>query len=353
MNPSRQSDTEALRSDIDQTRNKMDDTIDALGSRFQPRHLLDEVLGFFRRHEGEAQGKLSQVRESISHSSEAAMHTVVDTIKKNPLPLLVIGAGVGWMIYSSRQSHAADYDYDEYSYDPDAHIDRPLEYPGGLESSASAWGGQGESKYGQMKEGVSSKLSHATDEARRKMEDLRHTAGDKLESARHRASELGDRVKERTGEAYSRTRERVADTAEQHPLELGLVCLAAGLVAGLLVPTSDAVNRTIGDKADRFRARTREAGHEMLEKGKRVADAAVSAVKDEAEAQGLTPDHLREKAAAVADRGAEAGKQTAREQGLAGNPSGSASPGKPPGDSPLVAPSSTTPHDPTVARPVV
>ena len=352
MNQSAQSDTEALRSDINQTRNKMDDTIDALGSRFQPRHLLDELLGFFRRHEGQAQDKLSHARETISHTSEAAMHTLVDTIKKNPLPLLVIGAGVGWMIYSNRQANAMDYDYDDYSYDPDAHIDRPLEYPSTLGGSASGWREETESKYGQMKEGVANKLSHATDEARRKMDDLRHAAGDKLESARHRASELGGRVKERTGEAYSRTRERVADTAEQHPLELGLVCLAAGLVAGLLIPTADAVNRTIGDKADRLRDRTREAGHEMLEKGKRVADAAVSAVKDEAEAQGLTPEHLREKAAAVADRGTEAGKQTAREQGLTANPAPSKSPGEPPGDSPLVAPSSTS-SDPTVARPAV
>ncbi len=346
MNQSRQSDTEALRSDIDQTRNKMDDTIDALGSRFQPRHMLDELLGFFRRHEGQAQGKLNEVRESISHSSEAAMHTVVDTIKKNPLPLLVIGAGVGWMIYSSRQSNARDYDYDRYSYDPNAHTDRPLEYPGGLSSSAGGWREDAESKYDQMKEGVASKLSHATDEARHKMEDLRHAAGDKLESARQRASQLGDRVKDRTSEAYSRTRDRVVETAEQHPLELGLVCLAAGLVAGLLIPTADAVNRSIGDKADRLRDRTREAGHEMLEKGKRVADAAVSAVKEEAEAQGLTPDHLREKVAAVADSGTEAGKQTAREQGLSSS-SHSSSGTKPEGSS------SSSPNEPNVARPAV
>lgn len=352
MNQSSQSDTDALRSDIDQTRHKMDDTIDALGNRFQPRHLLDELLGFFRRHEGEAQSKLTHARESITHSSEAAMHTLVDTIKKNPLPLLVIGAGVGWMIYSNRQSNAARYNYDRYSYDPDAHIDRPLEYPPNMGNPVGEWRGEAESKYGQMKEGVADKLSHATDEARRKMEDFRHTAGDKLESARHRASELSDRVKERTGEAYSRTRERVVDTAEQHPLELGLVCLAAGLVTGLLLPTADVVNRTIGEKADRLRERTREAGHEMLEKGKRVADAAVSAVKEEAEAQGLTPEHLREKAALVADRGAEAGKQTAREEGLTTNLSQSGVPGnKPQGSSQGSA--SSSPSDPTVARPAV
>ena len=62
----------------------------------------------------------------------------------------------------------------------------------------------------------------------------------------------------------------------------------------------------------------------MLEKGKRVARAAVDAVKDEAQAQGLTPERLRDKAAAVAERGKEVAQNAAQQEGL-GNPSGSQS----------------------------
>ncbi|MEO5957973.1 MAG: hypothetical protein ABIZ49_02060, partial [Opitutaceae bacterium] len=130
------------------------------------------------------------------------------------------------------------------------------------------------------------------------------------------AGEMGQRVKEGTREAYVRTRERVVTTADQHPIEVGLASLAAGLIAGLLLPTPNVVNRTIGPAADRMRARTREAGAEMLEKGKRVAQAAVGAVKAEAQAQGLTPERLREKANAVAERATEAGKQSAQREGL-------------------------------------
>jgi len=31
------------------------------------------------------------------------MHAVVDTVKQNPMPALLIGAGVAWMIYESRR----------------------------------------------------------------------------------------------------------------------------------------------------------------------------------------------------------------------------------------------------------
>ena len=84
----------------------------------------------------------------------------------------------------------------------------------------------------------------------------------------------------------------------------------------------------------------------MLEKGKRVAQAAAGAVKEEAEAQGLTPERLRDQAATIAERARTAGKETAEREGLTpdtmgktGN-SGSGSQG-------------TSGSDPSVARPAV
>lgn len=360
MNPSPDQGTEALRSDIDVTRRRMDDTIDALGSRMRPRHLLDEFLGFLRRSDHNGSSNISNMREKVSQGADTAMHAVADTIKKNPMPAALIGAGIAWMIYESRRNRSDDEMYEmEYvagiQYDPDVHIDRPLDYPGGTAVSEAGWSDQGGSKLGNMKEklgeraaGAKEKLSRASETARQKMGGLGQSASEKLEAARHRATEMSARVKERTGAAYSRTRQRVAQTSEQHPLELGLVCLAAGFIAGLALPTSRAVNRTLGPAADRLRDRARERGREMLEKGRHVAGAAVSAVKEEAESQGLTPDRLRESVASVADRAKNAGKETARQEGLA--------PGegeRQTGTSPEGNQSGSQMNDPTVARPAV
>jgi hypothetical protein len=105
--------------------------------------------------------------------------------------------------------------------------------------------------------------------------------------------------------------------------------------------TPNAVNRKLGPAADRLRQRTREAGTEMLEKGKRVAQAAATAVKEEAQAQGLTPERLREKAGAVADRAREAGEESARREGLT------------PGGETNQNPSSAPGSDPSIARPAL
>jgi ElaB/YqjD/DUF883 family membrane-anchored ribosome-binding protein len=207
------------------------------------------------------------------------------------------------------------------------HYDRPLEYPNSLQGTEGEWSDQGGSKLGQMKdkiadkasgaaETVKDKLASAGETAREKAGALKERAGEKLQAVKQRMGETTARVRDNTRQVYSRTRERVVTTADQHPLEVGLVALAAGVLVGLALPTPAPVNRTVGDAADRLRDRTRAAGSEMLEKGKRVARAAVDAVKEEAQAQGLTAEAMRNKAAAIADRGQQAGQEAAKQEGL-------------------------------------
>ena len=336
MNPQRDTDTEAIRSDIDQTRRRMDDTMDALGNRLQGRHLLDEIVGFFRRRESNGDGTITRAREKISQSTSTAVHAVADTIKANPLPALLIGAGVAWMIYESRRDRSSETeDYragfasDDLQYDPDLHYDRPLEYPSA--TTGENWSeNQGESKLQHAKDALKQKAASAKETVKEKMSTLGDRTREKAGQLRARAGELGSEVKDRTRQAYAKTRDSVVSTADRHPLEVGLTCLAVGVLAGLLIPTPSPVNRTIGPAADRLRQRTRETGAEMLEKGKRVARAAADAVKHEAEAQGLTPDRLRNEARNIGERAGEAAKDAARREGL--TPSrDTASPGAQPG----------------------
>ena len=337
MNHSPDKDTNAIRSDIEETRRRMDNTMDALGDRMQPRHLLDEVLGFLRgSNDGDGEDRLTQVREKVSQSATTAMHSVVDAVKENPMPALLIGAGVAWMIYESRRPksngsgdgsyYGFDREGDPLRYDPNTHYDRPLQYPSGYTESEG--GAEHPSKLGELKDKVSEtagaaaeqvkeKFSQAGDAVREKAGDLRQRAGEKFDAAKQRAGEMASRAKQGTRAAYTKTRDTVVDTADRHPLEVGLAALAGGLIAGLLLPTPNAVNRTVGPTADRLRHRARAAGSEMLQKGKRVAETAVSAVKEEAEAQGLTPDRLRAQANAIGEHGKTTTETAARQEGLA------------------------------------
>lgn len=330
MNDSAKNETETIRTDIDITRRRMDDTMDALGDRLQPRHLLDELLGFLRSNSSDGESRIKHLGQRVGQSCNTAMHSVVDSVKQNPMPAVLIGAGVAWMIYSSRRNHSQNQDWEDYSgsdaarrYDPDTHFDRPLDYPAGTEN-AGGWSGQGNygsgasetSGFGEVKTSLGGKASAAADQVKGKLSQAGEAARERMGALRDKAGEMTGRLREGTRETYARTRERVSTTAGQHPLEVGLVALAAGLIAGLAVPTPNVINRSVGATADRLRERTREAGNEMFEKGKRVAQAAVSAVTDEAQAQGLTAERLREKAAAVAEKAKDAGQQAASREGI-------------------------------------
>src|ERR1043166_4172936 len=93
-------ETDAIRSEIDTTRRRMDQTIDALGQRLKGRHLLDEVIGFFRPKDGSSAAiEGDTMMEKIKDSAGSAANAVVDTVKRNPIPTVLIGAGVAWAVY--------------------------------------------------------------------------------------------------------------------------------------------------------------------------------------------------------------------------------------------------------------
>ncbi len=370
MNPKPIPETEAIRSDIEMTRRRMDETINALGERVQGRHLLDEAIGFFRHNSDTASAKASQVRDKLSatagkvsdqlsDAAGTATHAVIDTVKNNPLPILMITAGAAWLAYSATRGRKADVEEDledSDRYDPDTHYDRPLDYTGGMttegaDTSESSGSGdmtdEASSKFAQLKD----KAGEATDQMKEKFSQFSDAARDKLQSAkerasefgshvRDRASELGSQVQDRTREMYAKSRDRVKETADTHPLEVGLGCLAVGVLIGLAIPTPEPVNRFAGPTVDRLRNRTKDAGRDMLEKGKRVVRAATSAAKQEAESQGLSLDRLSQSGEAVAERAGEAAEDTAHEEGLTSGSSENERAG-------------ADPADPSAARPAM
>ncbi len=293
MNPA-PDDTHALRSEIDTTRRRMDDTLGALGERLQGRHLVDEVLGFLRHNSEQSRA----IGQKITQTATTTMNSVTDTLKANPVPALLIGAGVGWMIYQNRRaspSNGYDMRFDDEGYplpdDPDAEAfyDRPLDYPasGAAPASSFADGGESTSKIGHAAHQVAEKASQATQHVKQRLGAATEGLRDRSHAVGEHARQLGSRVQERARVTYQRSRERVASTAHEHPLELGLACLAVGVIAGLALRTPARLDRALGPSVDRLKDRTREAGGELLHKGQRVAQAAAEAAKEEARSQGL------------------------------------------------------------------
>lgn len=330
-----------LRSEINTTRQRMDETIDAISSRLKGRHLLDEAIGFIRRSAANGDSaklreKAGDLREKAGESAGAAVHAMVDTVKAHPLPALLIGAGVGWLLYEKSRASRPE----EPDYDPDYDARHEAGHPTGWEEDVPY--DYPPAEYEQPPTGLPGSEGFYEEggpesQARRRLSRMKERLSGKAAAARERGRERTHAATERLQSGYSSTRHRVASTVEDRPLETGIACLALGVIAGLLTPVPRAVSERAGPAARRLREKARESGREWMGRGRHVAEAALAAAREEAESQGLTPGAMGQKARSVADRAKGAAAETAREEGV--EPSGSAPGGSPPpGSSPSSMP---------------
>ncbi|HEX2861894.1 MAG TPA: DUF3618 domain-containing protein [Lacunisphaera sp.] len=275
-------DPAAIRREIEATRRRMDDTIQAIGQRFQGRHLVDEALHLIRIQQ--ENGNMTQLRNKLSDSADSAYHAVVDTVKAHPVPTALVGAGLAWLIFEKTRARRdnGEHENDVYrsgfygdnfgSTSPSFHDDNP-DREEMFSSSEPGVMQDVRQKAGEVVENLKTGAAH-----------LRERTRQVTQSAGERARNISRQAGQQTQELYRRGRERVVSTVVTHPLESGLVCLAVGFLAGLALPTSTRLRHAVAPGAQALRARAQD----VMERGKRVVRSAADAAKEEAETQGLT-----------------------------------------------------------------
>lgn len=314
----------------------MDDTIDALASRLEGRHVVDELLGYFRsrRSNGEHNGNGRHIREQAAESAGAITHAVVDGIRRHPLPAALIGSGIAWIIYENRRRSEEERYYDELLLVEEEFPEQGMIFEGeynveedygrsGFEGEEHASGsrlGRAKDKLKTSAESAAKRSAHLgqrvksrASAARYRMEDAASPLAERtrggMSAARERARRARRRMRETAGNAGRRSREEI----DRHPLEAGLLSLAGGLIAGLLTPNPRKLDEWAGPAARDLKEQARDRAGEMVERGKRVASVAARTAQEEAAAEGLTPDALKRKAEAVVEETKEAAQESARQ----------------------------------------
>jgi len=75
-----------LEQDIEQTRARLDRTIDRIQDRLSPASIVDEMLG------------------TVRHSPASGLYDgALAAVRRNPVPVMLIVAGVGWLIHRMAQ----------------------------------------------------------------------------------------------------------------------------------------------------------------------------------------------------------------------------------------------------------
>ena len=92
--------TREIRQEIEQTREDMSETIDAIQEKLRPRNIVAQATSSVRSAASE---KVRDMREMASTAGEAAG----DTARQNPIPMAMMGLGAAWMMMNRSSSERA------------------------------------------------------------------------------------------------------------------------------------------------------------------------------------------------------------------------------------------------------
>jgi hypothetical protein len=248
-----------IEQDIARTRAELSETLDAIERKLAPRHLLEKGVDMLR---GSMDGDVGRVGE---------------TLRANPLPLALIGAGVGWLLLSRGGSDMTNQ----------------------VSGEGRALGGNGaESR--ERAGGLLDRVKRVASAPVAAAEAAYEYARPKIEQTVERTAQYASEVKSRgaggyadqagqyAGEASRQLRNaghQVSRAMDQHPLAVGALALAAGAALALLLPSSRLEDRYLGKTRDRLLDEARELGREALDRSQEIAgvaaDAASQAVRRE------------------------------------------------------------------------
>jgi hypothetical protein len=263
--------TTELEIEAEQTRRRVSGLMDELKARIAPDKVVEEVMDY--------------AATGLRGAANEVARNIADKAQRNPLPFLLIGAGIAWMIASERRRRAggdampaAGMPHGADSMPrPQSAPESPSIADRGLRQVASAASGAVESASGGL---------HAvTDKAKAGLGRAEEFAAGTYVGAQHAA--------ESAANAGQSAMVKARDLVEQQPLVAAGVGLAIGAALGAAFPTTEPENRLMGATADEAKTLAREGVSEGAERVKTAAEHVVDAVTDtiseEARKQGLMP----------------------------------------------------------------
>jgi ElaB/YqjD/DUF883 family membrane-anchored ribosome-binding protein len=281
--PADERSPQEIEREIERTRERMSDNIDALGDKLSPDNLKQQAKDAIA-------GKAQDVVANVGDHARQTGSRVVEFITENPLPVAAVTLGAIWLFTMRKGSQG------EVSGDRMARF---------------AYTGPERREIGRP--GLGRRLMD-------RAESVRHTVGDKAHHASERAGELTHEVQERAGELGSSAKERARDARgglermmHENPLALAAGAAVIGLALGMLIPETEPERRALGPTrdqladrvstvADRVKDAAVEAGREVKDTLQEQVSAAAPGVKSTLEdAAANVKDQIKESAGRVAE----------------------------------------------------
>lgn len=301
----------AIERDVERTRARLSGKLEALRDRMSPQQVVEDLMDYARG--GEMMGAISQ------------------SVKANPMPLLLIGAGIGWLMMtgqargddskrsalSSRDGKMPGHGSGRLRGGGDGRHEARMRSQGmhpygvgpqGIDYERDHERGR-EHETRQSGPGMATRASEAASSAAGSIGETAssaaHSIGDAASSAwhgmTHAASDAASAVRGAAGSAREDTARYAAgfgersrgagsgafDAMQGQPLVLAAIGLAVGAAIGAALPSTESEDEWFGERSDQLKKDAGQLGQEGLDKAKAVAERAYGSAEEEARRQGM------------------------------------------------------------------
>ena len=230
-----------IRADIEDTRQEMGGTLNELGDRLEPGHLVQQVK------ENVREATIGRVEDTAKGVSEMVM----DTIRRNPVPAALAGAGLA-LLWANRSQGPRS----------------------GSHSYGTGYGYQSRpaSMYGdEVGEGIGSKARDAAS-------TVTVAVGSVAEGAQQATGEAIDRA----GETAQQVGWKLDSFMQANPLALGAIAIGAGAVVGSILPETSQEREMLGDASRQVTSAVRDTVEQATSKAEEALDSAEEKVSSPA-----------------------------------------------------------------------
>ena len=267
---------EQLRAEIEDTRAEMSQTINEIQERLSPEHLMGQVKETVReatvgkvervmQRAGETIADVTEpAREAMGRAGSAIAETgksVGNSMWKNPIPVALIGLGVGMLVMRRYRGNGSDYGMSHRTPGRQQHF-RGDEMPYG-EGMGSTTGTRmntemnARTRRNRMNEGSGSGM----------LSQVKDTASDLANRSTSALSNLGTKAKD----GASTVGRRFGQVLRDNPLAMGAVAVAAGTAVGLALPSTRFENEYVGEASERLVDKAQEVAREAIDKVQNAA----------------------------------------------------------------------------------
>jgi len=302
-------DPEQIRMQIEQTRDEMSETIDAIQERLNPRNLVEQAKDSVREA---TVGKVKEMAHNVSDTASSMADTTREAagdlagrVKENPWPAVLLGLGAAWLMLRDGDGTSRHYTQGVGARPVQRY---PRRHDGGViqvvreNPLPAAMAGIGVGMLAmKAREGSRSPYqavqpndwrrpsSHTAasyqphyqqatgyaDQAGEQVADsynrAKETMSNAAERAQDAAGETFEAAQQKVTEFSSQARDYSADMLNRNPLLVGAAALLAGAAVGLSLPETDSENQFMGEAREGLVERAQEAAHAAVDKVKSVA----------------------------------------------------------------------------------